>query len=107
MPKTLKRRMLAGGALGIVIVFLLASMIRSLGILYNEIVESRTTARTLIRELRENESRRQENVTELEEEWYLYYAGQLAHLISEYHAFGSREKLNLSINISPKDSLFS
>ena len=93
LPKTLKRRMLAGGALGIVIVFLLASMIRSLGILYNETVESRTTARTLIRELRENESRRQENVTELEEEWYLYYAGQLAHLISEYPAFGSREKL--------------
>lgn len=93
LPKTLKRRMLAGGALGIVIVFLLASMICSLGILYNETVESRTTARTLIRELRENESRRQENVTELEEEWYLYYAGQLAHLISEYPAFGSREKL--------------
>ena len=93
LPKILKRRMLAGGALGIVLVFLFASVISSLGMLYAETVESRMTVRTLIRELRENESEKQESITEVEEEWYIYYAGQFARLISEYPAFGSKEKL--------------
>lgn len=92
-PEALKRKMLGGGILGLISVFVIAAMIQSLGMLYAETIESRTAVDSLVRQLQTNEFKRREAMVGEEEEWIIYYGDQLAFLLSEHPALGTKEKL--------------
>ncbi len=92
-PARLKRKLIAGGALGAILIFVFAALLQSLGMLYTETVSNTAAVNILAQELREREAERQAAVVEEEQNWYIYYGEQLAALLRARPEMGTGERL--------------
>ncbi len=92
-PAKIRSRMVNVGLLSILITFVLALLIESVGQFYVELRYGRDTLQIVSRQLEAMNLERQKSDVEEEESWYTYYGGQMASLLSRYPELATREML--------------
>ena len=92
-PSKMRSRMVNVGLLSILITFVLALLIESVGQFYVELRYGRDTLQIVSRQLETMNLERQKNDVEEEESWYTYYGEEMASLFTAYPELATREML--------------
>ena len=95
-PERMRVRMTYVGLLSIIITFILAILIESVGQFYVEVRYGRDTLRIVSRQLETAEQDWEKSLAEKEEAWYTYYGEEMALLLTEYPELASRKTLQES-----------
>ncbi len=92
-PDKVRRRMISVGVLCVLIVFLVAVLVESVGQLYMELRYGRDTMRLFAGQVEKESQDRLDSVSREEESWYVYYGEEMAALISAYPELSAPDKL--------------
>lgn len=98
-PDRMRWRMLNVGILSILIVFILAILVESVGQLYVELRYGRDALQIVSKQLETINEDWQTSLEEEEESWYAYYGEEMATLLSSYPELDTKETLQESSEI--------